>query len=613
VRTVRAARFAAQKNSRPKEGVARNLATAARRRKSAMKVLKQFGSIALAYIAIRTILAAFVPTAVSAVLSPIADFFLVVALISAVISLVLGGNSVLMYKIKGFIYSTLGAVILVIGLVSFIGGKLPFSPQDILPTPTPVAPSPIVPEPDNPPTPEPENPPTPEPEVPITPTPTPNTPVPTPAPVPKQPHYSEFYMGEDNYNFANNRSSFGYGSGYAISLERFKQIFSDNEAQQWYNIYAPWGGSCFGFSASSINFSNAKLNTASYQKDANMVYDFGLPKSNRSLLELMELYQISQSLTESLRVEKEGENNYAGLVSSMYMANGSVQRQGLIVCVRNGNVGHAVVAYDIQNAGNGVFYLSIYDNNYPNDTTRKMRFDTVNKTWQYGNYNQSTGYFRYISAAAVYNAIQNAKTNKISNMEKPMKIVVPSKNATITLKGQSVETLEGAIDATPFTGNDSGTKVWSVPQDVYDVSVINPLKKDEVVFFDSETSFAANVCKDALISGTTGNFGFITVDTDGKFTVKYFDEQMAENPITISGNTNEPFALKLSDGTLYMDGEGKFKVSQGNNSSVYELSASESTPIDLSDLQYHLPWWVFVIGIVVLCVLVAIGIKIFGK
>jgi hypothetical protein len=46
-------------------------------------------------------------------------------------------------------------------------------------------------------------------------------------------------------------------------------------------------------------------------------------------------------------------------------------------------VGHAIVPYDVQDRGGGLYRLYVYDNNNPGDDNRYITFDTNNDTWYY--------------------------------------------------------------------------------------------------------------------------------------------------------------------------------------------------------------------------------------
>jgi hypothetical protein len=46
-------------------------------------------------------------------------------------------------------------------------------------------------------------------------------------------------------------------------------------------------------------------------------------------------------------------------------------------------VGHAIVPYDIEDRGGGIYRLYVYDNNDPGDDSLYITFDTNNDTWTY--------------------------------------------------------------------------------------------------------------------------------------------------------------------------------------------------------------------------------------
>ena len=46
-------------------------------------------------------------------------------------------------------------------------------------------------------------------------------------------------------------------------------------------------------------------------------------------------------------------------------------------------VGHAIVPYDVEDRGGGIYRLYVYDNNDPGDTSLYITFDTNNDTWTY--------------------------------------------------------------------------------------------------------------------------------------------------------------------------------------------------------------------------------------
>jgi len=48
-----------------------------------------------------------------------------------------------------------------------------------------------------------------------------------------------------------------------------------------------------------------------------------------------------------------------------------------------GQGGHAITPYAIEDRGNGVYWVRVYDNNHPDDANRHVEINTTNDTWSY--------------------------------------------------------------------------------------------------------------------------------------------------------------------------------------------------------------------------------------
>jgi len=55
----------------------------------------------------------------------------------------------------------------------------------------------------------------------------------------------------------------------------------------------------------------------------------------------------------------------------------------LTIFRRDGTGGHAITPYAVEDMGNGIYQVHVYDNNWPGDTGRRVTIDTVNDTWRY--------------------------------------------------------------------------------------------------------------------------------------------------------------------------------------------------------------------------------------
>src|SRR5262249_55807416 len=45
--------------------------------------------------------------------------------------------------------------------------------------------------------------------------------------------------------------------------------------------------------------------------------------------------------------------------------------------------GHAITPYEVQDMGNGLFHIMVYDNNWPKDSNRFIEVDSNANTWTY--------------------------------------------------------------------------------------------------------------------------------------------------------------------------------------------------------------------------------------
>jgi hypothetical protein len=551
-----------------------------------------FGIIAVQYIVARSLVAFIIPDSLAMGFNRIVDAWLVIAVIIAILSLVLGRN----FKLKSISSAALAlALIVALGLSSLIPNA-PTVPTDPMPVLPPLHPNePVSPNPTPPIAPNNPNPSPTTPNPPATPAPAP-APSPSPFPAqPVQPRNNYFRMGEDNFPFSNSRNSFGYSSNYSIPMERFRLIFTESRASVLYDLYSPWGGSCYGFSAASSLFDKGILTPSTYQPGVNMAFRFGLPRNNRALLELLELYQISQSLTSVIQASTVNENNFSGLISAMHNADGTVKRNGLLISLRlPGGGGHAVVGYDIANRGNGVYAISIYDNNFPNDSNRTMIVDTNRRTWNYGNsYRNTTHNFRFVDTSVVYSSVQTAIAQQSSSEVSPgrpdndMMIIAPD-DVVITQDGLTLWEIESVFEITPLMNSVSTERImWFMPDNGV-VDFMAPGKADGIVLFDDYISYMI-IADTALLSGSTTEG--VVVESNKRFSVTV-DRNDVE-PIVFSGRSAETFSVVAQDGDLVFSGVGRVKVHQGNMQASVVLKSGEQMLYENIALKVITPWYVY--------------------
>jgi hypothetical protein len=120
--------------------------------------------------------------------------------------------------------------------------------------------------------------------------------------------------------------------------------------------------------------------------------------------------------------------------------------------------------------GNGVYNISIYDNNYPNDRNRRMVVDTSNLSWTYyGIYRSSTHDFRFINTSIIYSSVQKALEQQanpqtsFNRMEYDMTIIIPT-DVIATQNGVPISEIENIVEITPLTNTEEVlATMWYLP------------------------------------------------------------------------------------------------------------------------------------------------------
>jgi hypothetical protein len=387
-----------------------------------------------------------------------------------------------------------------------------------------------------------------------------------------------FLMGEDNYNFVNWDNGFGYSkSAGKISIDRYKEVFGDNEAQTRWENASNWGGSCFGFSSTSVLLNTLKLKPQTYY--AETTYKIAAKNAEA----LIDRYQISWPFVSD--TANSNKNNYSGLIAAMRNADGTTNKNGLVIAVSTDNFYHAIVAYDMTEKQGGVYELSIYDCNYPNDKNRKMTItsNTAEKSWSYKSEThgvtcgkKTDDFFQFVAAELVYDAIENTSAAPNNTMD----IIVPL-NALVTQNGVSVKDIPGAYDAAApaFAPGAPAPTItnWRVPVGSYDVKLTEQTKNKDIVFFDSNTTFKINTSDtSASVQGKAGNSGYLSIlgTNQHTFTLTYRTNETATDPLIVSGTASGNFTATANATGLTLTGNAQLEVKQGGKTEKINVNGT---------------------------------------
>jgi hypothetical protein len=182
-----------------------------------------------------------------------------------------------------------------------------------------------------------------------------------------------------NLTDADVRAMFGDGVCASIFLDR---CTLKPEARAWEisTNQAMADGHCYGFSVAAELLWQQQLNPQKFGAPATTSLDI----LNNTDLQSQIAYEWSLQLLSSVQSKKvTGTPNQILAQLRTLLTSHPADTYTLAIWKPNGDGGHAVTPYQVVNKGGGQFQVLIYDNNYPNDLTRAISFDTVRDTWSY--------------------------------------------------------------------------------------------------------------------------------------------------------------------------------------------------------------------------------------
>lgn len=156
----------------------------------------------------------------------------------------------------------------------------------------------------------------------------------------------------------------------------------------WESIIGPHEGSAFGFALTSFLYYDGYLETAkTFPGNAN-VYDITLDDSCRKVINKYWIYQNGANHLNYILSRRSITTPSQTLEECQNMFNNLIRDDKIMLMFNNGGLGgHAVTPYRCENETHPllphIWYIYVYDSNYPNDETKKIIIDTNNDTWDY--------------------------------------------------------------------------------------------------------------------------------------------------------------------------------------------------------------------------------------
>jgi len=204
---------------------------------------------------------------------------------------------------------------------------------------------------------------------------------------------STFRPEKDGLPFPN----FGDPKYAGLSAAEVRRLFGDKAcadiqgdtciltppAEQWMKSFNEFldNGHCMGFSVFGLLAWSGKINPADFGADSVSGLQLEGNEKLQREISVSAAFQRDARITDSTLA---GEPNdiLKFLIDAFNAGKGAQELYTLGIIRRDGNGGHAVTPYAIEDRGNGIMALLIWDNNWPGQQ-REIIFDTNKNSWSY--------------------------------------------------------------------------------------------------------------------------------------------------------------------------------------------------------------------------------------
>ncbi|MBN8866705.1 MAG: hypothetical protein J0H98_04050 [Solirubrobacterales bacterium] len=211
---------------------------------------------------------------------------------------------------------------------------------------------------------------------------------------------SGFRPGTNGFSFDNYDNSNGYKNLDAAEMQRIygrAACLSGRGAtcvlnppmREWMDVLNDLmgGGHCYGFSALSQLIYMNQLPRFGYGSiDAfgggPQTFDLGVDGNTRLQRSIARAFAF-QLLPAVNDKGIQGTPNRILDFLVKHLGDGSHESWNLMIFQWGFEAGHAITPYAVEDMGGGIFNIHVYDNNWPDDATRRVVVDTNKNTWRY--------------------------------------------------------------------------------------------------------------------------------------------------------------------------------------------------------------------------------------
>ncbi|MBQ9493831.1 MAG: InlB B-repeat-containing protein [Oscillibacter sp.] len=275
-----------------------------------------------------------------------------------------------------------------------------------------------------------------------------------------------FNVRRDAYSFGNGMEDFGYtsrggpgGGPYPIPSESLFMIFGKTvKAKMQYKkvASAPWAGNCAGMSASvALLFAYGKLGPADFGKSdvwSLTIHDKNAEMSVRTFIEALQMAQYTEAFGQARQANQVLSGQSLDRLYQTVKADMAAGRPTLIAIFKNGVGGHALLAFDTDDASNRIL---IYDCNHPGEL-RYLTLSADRTAWSYdmGEYGVWRSADDACSISYVpYAVLEEIWTSRGSLKQNAQVLTVNAENLSITnFDGENVASLKNGRLVTSTDG-----------------------------------------------------------------------------------------------------------------------------------------------------------------
>ncbi len=374
---------------------------------------------------------------------------------------------------------------------------------------------------------------------------------------------------------------------------------------RWGNIIGQWGGSCFGFTVTSLLGYYRHSTLEGLIGNYNELIEVGINNDSRLAINHFQIIQNAQEVL-NYRLVRTNQDARA-LLANLKEMFGKENKDASPLRYPNttGAGGHAVVPYRLERANNSSnFNVWVYNPNNPNDFTQFIYIDSVANTWNdstslnWGSattdcylHNESTFFLDTLTLRPMFGSKTSYNENSRGSSRLTIlntteaEIIITSGNGEQIGYQDSIafNNMSNAIPIIPETGYFHPPTGYYLPDNSYMVSMDNFSSQSSTILFQSEMNLYGYLRNDAeqdendLLGFSSDGIKIINPDNNPKsieLTTVIFNESVNERVFTLNNLLFAPGdslnIRQLSGSELLLNNYG-----QGN---LYNLRVTDLSP-----------------------------------